>query len=355
MVICTETRYALLCVYSKTCKADLPDLRLQQPSCPTEDDAAAESSARLDDDSRKVGLLSLGSHSVRLCWQVVVLGWFDFDLTQVFPPTFWVVSSRRPSLEAFKHKYDRQKSKEHPKHANARPQSPLDDTASDDVGASAPPAIAVLPAKRTAQTTRADPAKSTKARTPKPTASIRAPPMKKGACTPRATAPAAEAENVRLDPSTRAPVANVQQDANPPTATPLATLNRTCRPTCNQSVDRLAEPDNADQPDAQPAAQPADQPVNQPADNPSDHTSCHSAPLASLPASSTNSRKSETASPGHAHAGPRECVICLDAEVTHALVPCGHKIVCAADAPAVVAWGTCPWCRVKVQLAIQVY
>ena len=177
----------------------------------------------------------------------------------------------------------------------------------------------------------------------------------KGACTPRATAPAAEAENVRLDPSTRAPVANVQQATNPPTATPLATLNRTSRPTCNQSVDRLAEPDNADQPDAQPAAQPADQPVNQPADNPTDHTNCHSAPLASLPASSTNSRKSETASPGHAHAGPRECVICLDAEATHALVPCGHKIVCAADAPAVVAWGTCPWCRVKVQLAIQVY
>lgn len=43
-----------------------------------------------------------------------------------------------------------------------------------------------------------------------------------------------------------------------------------------------------------------------------------------------------------------ECVICMEAEATAVLVPCGHRCVCAEHAPGLVG-GTCPICRGQVR------
>lgn len=53
--------------------------------------------------------------------------------------------------------------------------------------------------------------------------------------------------------------------------------------------------------------------------------------------------------------GQTECVICIDAAATHAMVPCGHKVVCEEHAPTVVASGRCPTCRAVVQSAMKIF
>lgn len=50
-----------------------------------------------------------------------------------------------------------------------------------------------------------------------------------------------------------------------------------------------------------------------------------------------------------------ECVICMDTVASHAIVPCGHKIVCERCAPAAVAGGRCPACRAEIQSAIKIF
>jgi len=48
------------------------------------------------------------------------------------------------------------------------------------------------------------------------------------------------------------------------------------------------------------------------------------------------------------------CVICLEKERTHVLVPCGHLCLCADCAPN-IAPGTCPLCREACAMAVKVY
>jgi len=48
------------------------------------------------------------------------------------------------------------------------------------------------------------------------------------------------------------------------------------------------------------------------------------------------------------------CVICLQKESTHVLVPCGHLCLCADCAPN-IAPGTCPLCRETCAMAVRVY
>jgi len=49
------------------------------------------------------------------------------------------------------------------------------------------------------------------------------------------------------------------------------------------------------------------------------------------------------------------CVICLDREKTHLIVPCGHKCLCAMCGDLVVREGTCPICRGACQEVCKVY
>ena len=49
----------------------------------------------------------------------------------------------------------------------------------------------------------------------------------------------------------------------------------------------------------------------------------------------------------------RRCVICLDAEKTHLILPCGHKCLCAACA-RVRLW-SCPVCRGHALRVVRVY
>ena len=50
------------------------------------------------------------------------------------------------------------------------------------------------------------------------------------------------------------------------------------------------------------------------------------------------------------------CVVCLAANVTHALVPCGHMCVCEECSSIVVGHMTkCPMCRVHVQRGVRIY
>ena len=50
-----------------------------------------------------------------------------------------------------------------------------------------------------------------------------------------------------------------------------------------------------------------------------------------------------------------ECVVCLDKEPTHALVPCGHLCLCDACSSACVDTGECPVCRVPVLSALRIW
>jgi hypothetical protein len=52
---------------------------------------------------------------------------------------------------------------------------------------------------------------------------------------------------------------------------------------------------------------------------------------------------------------PSDCVICMDAEKTHILVPCGHQCVCHQCADVVLGGGICPVCRGDVRSVVKVY
>ena len=47
-----------------------------------------------------------------------------------------------------------------------------------------------------------------------------------------------------------------------------------------------------------------------------------------------------------------DCVVCMDAAATHALVPCGHKCVCESCASRL---STCPTCRTPVQAHLRIF
>mmetsp|Transcript_13304 Transcript_13304/g.43815 ORF Transcript_13304/g.43815 Transcript_13304/m.43815 type:complete len:93 (+) Transcript_13304:168-446(+) len=48
----------------------------------------------------------------------------------------------------------------------------------------------------------------------------------------------------------------------------------------------------------------------------------------------------------------KECGVCMDAENTHALVPCGHKAACARCAQGLTL---CPFCRAPVQASLRIF
>ena len=47
-----------------------------------------------------------------------------------------------------------------------------------------------------------------------------------------------------------------------------------------------------------------------------------------------------------------QCVVCLDAPASHALLPCGHRRVCAGCAETM---STCPICRGGVQGSVRIF
>ena len=47
-----------------------------------------------------------------------------------------------------------------------------------------------------------------------------------------------------------------------------------------------------------------------------------------------------------------ECVVCLDAQPTHILVPCGHQCVCEA---CIFVGDECPMCRASVTHKVKVF
>jgi hypothetical protein len=49
------------------------------------------------------------------------------------------------------------------------------------------------------------------------------------------------------------------------------------------------------------------------------------------------------------------CVCCMDKQADHAVLPCGHKCVCADDTRAVVRMGTCPVCRATVRSCAKIW
>ncbi len=60
---------------------------------------------------------------------------------------------------------------------------------------------------------------------------------------------------------------------------------------------------------------------------------------------------------GEAEAAEKECCVCLRAEEVGkllALVPCGHRCVCA-DCSALVVGHACPVCRTEARQAIRVF
>jgi hypothetical protein len=51
-----------------------------------------------------------------------------------------------------------------------------------------------------------------------------------------------------------------------------------------------------------------------------------------------------------------QCVVCMDASTSHAVLPCMHKCVCAACAQQLLEQGTscCPICRTPIERIAQV-
>ena len=50
-----------------------------------------------------------------------------------------------------------------------------------------------------------------------------------------------------------------------------------------------------------------------------------------------------------------ECVVCLDAQKSHVLIPCGHFCVCEACADRLAVGDGCPICRTPVQIKTRVF
>ena len=50
------------------------------------------------------------------------------------------------------------------------------------------------------------------------------------------------------------------------------------------------------------------------------------------------------------------CVVCLEEEQTHALIPCGHRVCCATCSERLkVAERPCPLCRKPIEAVCRVY
>lgn len=53
---------------------------------------------------------------------------------------------------------------------------------------------------------------------------------------------------------------------------------------------------------------------------------------------------------------PSQCVICMDEDATHALIPCGHKCVCSNHAMILIDNSdVCPMCRRAITGSVKVY
>jgi hypothetical protein len=52
-------------------------------------------------------------------------------------------------------------------------------------------------------------------------------------------------------------------------------------------------------------------------------------------------------------APPEECCVCSDARRSHAMIPCGHRCVCAGCATE--NFSTCPICRAVVENVVEIY
>lgn len=61
------------------------------------------------------------------------------------------------------------------------------------------------------------------------------------------------------------------------------------------------------------------------------------------------------AAPTSASAEGWACALCLDGRHTHALVPCGHKCLCAECSLKYAAGGSCPICRAPVESVMRVW
>ncbi|KAI5722248.1 hypothetical protein M8J76_005830 [Diaphorina citri] len=60
-------------------------------------------------------------------------------------------------------------------------------------------------------------------------------------------------------------------------------------------------------------------------------------------------------SPSGSISGSRQCYLCNDREVTHALIPCGHNFFCSECAERTCDFDrTCPMCRVPVNQAMRI-
>ena len=53
-------------------------------------------------------------------------------------------------------------------------------------------------------------------------------------------------------------------------------------------------------------------------------------------------------------AGKKLCVVCMDAANSHALLPCGHKCICA-DCSTRLRDGLCPVCRAPFERVAPIY
>ena len=49
------------------------------------------------------------------------------------------------------------------------------------------------------------------------------------------------------------------------------------------------------------------------------------------------------------------CVVCMDADRTHACVPCGHRCVCDKCVEKIRHLGACPVCRNCIDMCFRVY
>ena len=56
----------------------------------------------------------------------------------------------------------------------------------------------------------------------------------------------------------------------------------------------------------------------------------------------------------HALLGASKCVVCLERRASMAVYPCGHRCLCAADAPQFVG-KACPVCRGRVTGVLAIF
>ncbi len=56
----------------------------------------------------------------------------------------------------------------------------------------------------------------------------------------------------------------------------------------------------------------------------------------------------------HALLGASKCAVCLERRPTMAIIPCGHRCLCAVDAPRFVG-AACPICRGPVTSVLAIF